>query len=81
MLVHTGTTANLFTDVTITCSELVRAGGTARSTTMKVTGSLTNTAGPTTAKCAPGEVVAGLGPFTGAGLDAVELYCSPASCH
>jgi hypothetical protein len=80
VLAHQGANANRFLDVTITCSELLRGGGTGRTETKKVTGSLTDTANPTQVHCAANEVLTQLGPWTGAGLDAVNLYCAPAAC-
>jgi hypothetical protein len=80
LLVHSGTTANRFLDVTITCSELLSPAGTGRTMTKKVTGSLTDATSPTQARCSANEVLTELGPFTGAGLDGVSLYCAPAVC-
>jgi hypothetical protein len=80
VLAHEGAGGNRFLDVTITCSELVLGGGTGKTETMKVTGSLTDPAMPVQAQCGPGEVVTQFGPWTGAGLDAVDVFCAAATC-
>jgi hypothetical protein len=80
MLAHEGVGGNRFLDVTITCSELKFGGGTGATETMYVTGSLTDSAMPSQAQCASGEVLDQLGSWTGAGLDAVNLLCAAATC-
>jgi hypothetical protein len=80
LLAHLGSTNNRFLDVTMTCSRLSPSGKAIASESLKITGSLTDTANPDQVKCAPGEVVQQLGTFTGAGLDAVAVYCSAPAC-
>lgn len=80
VLSHLGTSNNRFIDVTITCSELLRDGGTGQTATKHVTGSLGDTANPMSVQCKPNEILTQLGPWTGAGLDAVNVYCAPAAC-
>jgi hypothetical protein len=80
ILAHEGVAGKLFLDVTITCSHLLLGGNTGETQTIKVTGSLTDSNMPSQAQCMTGEVVNQLGPWTGAGLDAVNVYCAPASC-
>jgi hypothetical protein len=80
VLAHEGVGGNRFLDVTITCSQLMLGGGTGATETMKVTGSLTDGAMPAQAQCQHGEVLNQLGPWTGAGLDAVNVYCAAATC-
>ncbi len=81
LLVHTGTSGNLFVDVSIICSRIGADGAPGASETIKVAGSLTETNGPDEVKCAAGEVLAQLGTWTGAGVDAVELSCSRPTCR
>jgi len=81
LLVHTGTSGNLFTDVSIVCSRIGMDGTPGASETIKVMGSLTDVNGPDDVRCAPGEVVVQAEPWTGAGLDAVELYCARSTCR
>ncbi len=80
--VHTGTDGNLFRDVSIICSQLAVDGtiGTA-SETIKVVGSLTDANGLDEVRCGAGEVLAQLGMWTGAGIDAVDLSCSRPTCR
>ena len=80
LLVHRGTSGNRFLDVTMTCSHLGPTGKTLASESIKLAGSLTDTASPDQVKCAAGEVISKLPTFTGAGLDAVEVYCSTTAC-
>jgi hypothetical protein len=80
LLAHTGTNNNLFVDVSIICSKLGPNGDTSSPQTIKVVGSLINTAGPSQAQCGANQVVSELGIWDGAGLDAVDLFCSPSVC-
>lgn len=80
VLAHKGTTNNLFVDVSITCSQLGANGALGASETMKVAGSLTNTANPSQVKCPAGTAVSQLGTWTGAGLDALTLFCAAPTC-
>jgi len=81
LLAHTGADGNRFLNVTMTCSDLDVTGRVGATHTLKVAGSLTDTAGPSQVKCAAGEIVSGLGAFTGAGLDAVSLFCAAPTCR
>lgn len=80
--VHTGTNGNLFRDVSIICSQLALDGTIGTTTeTIKVVGSLTDANGLDEVRCGTGEVLAQLGTWTGAGIDAVELSCSRPACR
>lgn len=79
--VHTGTTGNLFVDVSIVCSQLGADGTPGETETITVAGSLTDTNGLDEVNCAAGEVLAELGTWTGAGVDAVDLSCSRPTCR
>src|SRR5439155_26131906 len=82
LIAHTGTTANLFVDVSIMCSQLGANGAPATtSQTIKIVGSQTNVNGPTQAQCDGGEVLSQLGPWTGYGLDGADLSCSLSACR
>jgi hypothetical protein len=81
LLVHTGTAGSLFVDVSIVCSRIGADGTPGASETIKVMGSLTDVNGPDDVRCAPGEVLVQAEPWTGAGLDAVELYCARPTCR
>jgi len=48
---------------------------------LKVAGSLTDANGLDDVKCAAGEVLAQIGTWTGAGIDALDLSCSKPSCR
>jgi hypothetical protein len=81
LLVHTGTSGNLFVDVSIVCSQIGADGIAGASETIKVMGSLTDANGPDDVRCAAGEVLVQGGTWTGAGLDAVDLSCSRPTCR
>jgi hypothetical protein len=81
MRVHTGADANRLLDVSIICSQLGTDAATGMTETKKVAGSLTDANGLDEVKCAAGEVVAQLGTWTGAGIDAVDLSCSRPQCR
>jgi hypothetical protein len=81
LVVHTGTGGNLFVDVSIVCSPLGADGTAGTSETIKVMGSLTDANGPDEVKCAAGEVLAQVGAWTGAGIDALDLSCSRPTCR
>lgn len=81
LLVHTGTSGNLFVDVSIVCSQIGADGTAGASETIKVMGSLTEPIGPDEVTCSAGEVLAQLGAWTGAGVDAVDLSCSRPTCR
>lgn len=81
VLAHTGTTSNLFVDVSITCSKLDSHAAVVSTEKLKVVGSLVNTAGPEEVVCPQGDVVSQVGTYTGAGLDAVTPYCSKPACR
>lgn len=81
MTARAGASNNMFLDVSIVCSKLGADGSTSTSETLKIVGSLTGTSTLQTAKCAAGEVVAQLGTWTGAGLDALDLSCSRPTCR
>jgi hypothetical protein len=79
--VHTGADANRLLDVSIICSKLGADAATGASETLKVVGSLTDANGLDEVKCAAGEVLAQMGTWTGAGIDAVDLSCSRPQCR
>lgn len=79
--VHTGADNNLFRDVSIICSQLGADGAAGATETIKIVGSLTDANAPDEVTCAPDEVLAQLGTYTGAGLDAVDLSCSRPTCR
>ncbi len=79
--VHTGVDVNRLLDVSIVCSKLGSNGATGASETIKVAGSLTDANGLDEVKCAAGEVVAQIGTWTGAGIDALDLSCSRPTCR
>lgn len=81
VLVHTGTSGNLFVDVSIVCSQIRADGTPGASETIKVTGSLTDPNGRDEVRCAAGEVLAEVGTWTGAGIDALDLSCSRPTCR
>jgi hypothetical protein len=81
MRVHTGTGANRLLDISIICSKLGTDAAPGTTETIKVAGSLTDANGLDEAKCAAGEVLAQLGTWTGAGIDAVDLSCSRPTCR
>lgn len=79
--VHTGVDANRLLDISIICSKLGADAAAGASETIKVAGTLTDANGLDEAKCAAGEVVAQLGTWTGAGIDALDLSCSKPTCR
>ena len=81
MATHTGTNMNLFVDASILCSPLAANAAPGAPQTIHITGSLTNTTNPVQAQCAPTDVVSALGIWDGAGLDAVDVDCSPSACR
>jgi len=81
LLVHRGASNNRFLDVTMSCTQLQSGGKLGATTTKHITGSLIDATSPSTAKCAPGEVVSSFGAWTGAGLDAVSLFCAVPACR
>jgi hypothetical protein len=80
ILTHTGTNNDLFVDVSIICSQLGPNGAPSNPQTIKVVGSLVNTTNPVQAQCGAGQVLSQFGTWTGAGLDAVDVFCSPSVC-
>ena len=76
-----GTNTELFIDVTVTCAEL-RANGTTTGMTraLAVEGSLREDPVYDTVACPMGQVVRRLGTRTGAGLDAVTVFCAAPEC-
>jgi len=79
--VHTGVDLNRLLDVSIVCSKLGADAAPGTTEMLKVTGSLTDANGLDDVKCAAGEVLAQIGSWTGAGIDALDLSCSKPSCR
>ena len=48
---------------------------------MLINGSQLNSANPSQVSCGSQEALTRIGAFTGAGLDATSLFCSPAACE
>jgi hypothetical protein len=79
---HTGSNGNLFLDLAITCG---RVGPVAteivETETIAVPGSLAEPQGPGEVHCGDHEVVVRIPNRVGAGIDSVELACSPIRCE
>lgn len=81
VLAHRGSSDNRFLDVTMTCTQLDAGGKLGASKALKIVGSLVDATSPSQASCGAGEVVSSLGAWTGAGLDAVSLFCGAPACR
>lgn len=79
---HTGSSNNLFLDVSITCAK-PGPGATSivMTETLDVEGSLTEPDGLDTGACNPNELVVRMPNRIGAGVDSVNLSCSTLICN
>ena len=79
--VHQGPNSNLFTNASITCSAIAVTGMTGAVTEHAIPDASTEAAGEDQGACDPGEVLVRVGARHGAGIDSLDLYCSPSRCE
>ena len=77
---HTGATNNIVRDVSITCSQVRQDGTVGASETLYVAGSLTEPQMLQTVSCAPGELISRMDVRSGAGIDALTVFCQQPVC-
>lgn len=71
---------SLFQNAAITCTTLTASGAVGDVARVAVPDSGTRTDSESDVECASGELLASISADTGAGLDSLALFCSPASC-
>jgi hypothetical protein len=77
---HTTSDGDLFLDVSITCSQISSTGSILATETIYVAGSLDEQNGNDAVSCNSGEILTRMSSRNGAGIDSVNLWCTPPTC-